>query len=380
MAARLFLLHVDDARPHTVSDAWFVALAGVHAVVLVTAASVPVVAIGLWWNANTISHNFIHRPFFARRWANGLFSIGLSLLLGVPQQFWRTRHLRHHARPEPRRYSLASAVSPTVALEGIAIVLMWAAIGWVSPRLLIGIYMPGYLLGLGLCWLQGHYEHHGGTTSHYGRLYNALFFNDGYHVEHHRRPHVHWSELARDERPPARSSSWPPVLRWIDDAAMFALGSLERLVVRSPVLQRFVLERHTRAFQRVLPRVGPVRRVTIVGGGLFPRTALIVRQLLPDATLTIVEADAANLAMARNHFPSALSSPSVSWHHARFDAGHRVDADLVVLPLAFRGDRAAVYRDPPAARVIVHDWIWRRRSPGARVSWLLLKRLNVVER
>jgi hypothetical protein len=102
--------------------------------------------------------------------------------------------------------------------------------------------------------------------------------------------------------------------------------------------------------------------------------------LLPDAILTILEADAANMAMARDDFPSALSSSSLSWHHALFEPAHRTDADLLVLPLAYRGDREAVYRDPPAARVIVHDWIWSRRPRGTRVSWLLLKRLNVIER
>ena len=31
-------------------------------------------------------------------------------------------------------------------------------------------YVPGYLAGLGLCYLQGHFEHVHGTTSHYGWL------------------------------------------------------------------------------------------------------------------------------------------------------------------------------------------------------------------
>jgi hypothetical protein len=61
--------------------------------------------------------------------------------------------------------------------------------------------MPGYLAGLGLCLLQGHFEHAGGTTSHYGWLYNRLFFNDGYHVEHHRRPGIHWTQLPFETSP-----------------------------------------------------------------------------------------------------------------------------------------------------------------------------------
>jgi hypothetical protein len=30
--------------------------------------------------------------------------------------------------------------------------------------------------------------------------------------------------------------------------------------------------------------------------------------------------------------------------------------------------------------MLIHDWIWRRRGDGVDVSWLLLKRLNVIRR
>jgi fatty acid desaturase len=65
-------------------DAGFVALAIAHAVALVFVPSIPLVAIGLWWNANTIAHNFIHRPFFKHPGANRLFAALLTLDLGVP--------------------------------------------------------------------------------------------------------------------------------------------------------------------------------------------------------------------------------------------------------------------------------------------------------
>jgi hypothetical protein len=65
--------------------------------------------------------------------------------------------------------------------------------------------------------------------------------------------------------------------------------------------------------------------------------------------------------------------------HARFSAAdHARDVDLIVIPLAFSGDRGAVYRRPPAPLVIVHDWMWRRRGRGCLISAALLKRLNVV--
>ena len=78
-------------------DALFVGLSLVHGAVLAVMPAAPVVAILLWWNANTISHNFIHRPFFGTRPANRLYSAYLTLVLGFPQTLWRQRHLRHHA-------------------------------------------------------------------------------------------------------------------------------------------------------------------------------------------------------------------------------------------------------------------------------------------
>src|SRR5436190_15717333 len=78
-------------------DGVFVGLSIAHAVALAVVPSWPLIALGLWWNANTIAHNFIHRPFFRTRPANTLYSAFLSLVLGVPQRLWRARHLAHHA-------------------------------------------------------------------------------------------------------------------------------------------------------------------------------------------------------------------------------------------------------------------------------------------
>ncbi|PYK57296.1 MAG: hypothetical protein DME21_17640, partial [Verrucomicrobia bacterium] len=82
---------------HSPWDALFVALAVVHGIVLLAFPSIPLIALGLWWNANTISHNFIHLPFFRARSLNMVFSAFESLVLGIPQRLWRDRHLAHHA-------------------------------------------------------------------------------------------------------------------------------------------------------------------------------------------------------------------------------------------------------------------------------------------
>src|SRR5712691_890791 len=111
-----------------------IALAVAHAVLLFTIPTAPVIALGLWWNSNTISHNFIHRPFFRRRWANLLFSAYLSVLLGIPQSLWRDRHLAHHAGVKRR-----PRLSARLAFETALVVSLWVAIAAAAPVFFISV-------------------------------------------------------------------------------------------------------------------------------------------------------------------------------------------------------------------------------------------------
>jgi hypothetical protein len=346
-------------------DRVMVCLAVLHGALVLRAPSAPLIALGIWWNSNTIAHTFIHRRFFRQRAANQLFAAYQSMLLGIPQRLWRDRHLVHHAgvdRP-PR-------VSGELVFQAALVVALWAALAAHAPAFFFTVYAPGYAAGLLLCALHGHYEHARGATSHYGQLYNLLFFNDGYHVEHHTRPGAHWTALPRQVRRDVVASRWPAVLRWLD---ALSLEGLERGVLRSALLQRFMLNRHERAFRRLLPPLPVVPRVAIVGGGLFPRTLLILRRLLPDASIVVIDRSADNIGIAR-----ALAPAGVCFEHACYGPALVQGFDIVVFPLAFSGDRAAIYCDPPAPAVFVHDWIWRRRGASAVVSLFLLKRLNLV--
>jgi len=69
-------------------------------------------------------------------------------------------------------------------------------------------YLPAFFVSLALVNVQNYYEHYGAlpentyanSVSHYGRLYNRLTFNDGYHQEHHLRPLTHWTQMPRVRR------------------------------------------------------------------------------------------------------------------------------------------------------------------------------------
>jgi hypothetical protein len=328
------------------------------------------IAVGVWWHANTVSHLFIHRPFFRRRAANTCVAALLTAALGFPQSLWRDRHLAHH-RGSRYRFRLTREI----VLQFGVVAAIWGAMAWAAPRFFAFVYLPGYLGGLLLCAVHGHYEHADGTTSHYGGLYNALCFNDGYHVEHHEHPSAAWWTLPRYRKSSSRASAWPAPLRWLEPTRMLTV--LERAVLRSPRLQRWVVRAHTGAFARVLADYPNARHIAIVGGGLFPRTALVLRQLLPDARLTIIDANATHLDIAR----AMLRDERVEFVRAQFPRdGSKVPCDVLVIPLSFDGDRAPLYAHPPAPVVIVHDWIWRIRGTSRLVSPLLLKRLNLVRR
>src|SRR5438552_13949294 len=64
-------------------------------------------------------------------------------------------------------------------------------------------FLPFWYFGHCLSYLNGYYLHYGGNpdvpiawgVSSYHKLYNWLWFNNGYHAEHHYRPRVHWTRM-----------------------------------------------------------------------------------------------------------------------------------------------------------------------------------------
>ena len=110
-------------------DSILVALTALHALVLIVWPLAPVIAFGVWWNANTVAHNFIHRPFFRSAGLNRLFSAALTLLLGFPQALWRDRHLAHHAGIEWRL-----RVSKHLCIETALVLGLWSVLAARAPR------------------------------------------------------------------------------------------------------------------------------------------------------------------------------------------------------------------------------------------------------
>jgi fatty acid desaturase len=347
------------------------------------------IAIGLAmnWGANTVSHIHLHRPLFRGAAANRLFSAYLSVLLAVPQRWWKLLHLRHHHLVEPGR-------PMRLGVEGvveIALVLAALALLAALAPALLAVVLPALAVGFGLCALQGHAEHAraGAGVDYHGRIYNRLWFNDGFHAAHHRAPSADWRRLADDGRADDTISRLPPALRWLEAlpglanrAVAASLDWLERVTQDIPIVRRHLLRAHAAAFASLLSSVERqrIRAVTVIGGALFPRTALALGPLLPQARFTIIDRAAAHVASARKQIALAGLAERVAFEIGSFDAIHPPQpCDLLVLPLAFRGERARYYRRPPAPLVAIHDWAWRSPASVRSARVLLLpKRINLV--
>ena len=205
-----------------------------------------VYAVSISWNINGISHNFIHTPYFTSPRLNNAFSMLESLAIGFSQTYYRRVHMLHHQGNGDRRAENGTTVDPLSiyrhgrngqpesvwgytflsffrddlaalhrdiaarrpeeAARGrreLCVFLAVAAAAFVYDWRAGLFFLPFYYLGNCLSSLNGYYEHlHGNPdapiawgVSSYNRLYNWLWFGNGYHAEHHYRPRTHWTQI-----------------------------------------------------------------------------------------------------------------------------------------------------------------------------------------
>jgi fatty acid desaturase len=203
-------------------------------------------SISISWNINGISHNFLHNPYFRSPALNRAFSVLESVMLGFSQVFYENVHKRHHIgnadlpdndgrtfdplsiyrrghaghaenvwtytflsylRDDPREtYNDIYRLSPREAYWGlveIAVFVLTFTLAFVLNWKFMCYFLPFYYFGHCLSYLNGYYLHLGGNpnvpiawgVSSYHKLYNWLWFNNGYHAEHHYRPRLHWTQM-----------------------------------------------------------------------------------------------------------------------------------------------------------------------------------------
>ncbi len=216
------------------------------------AAKIPLIAamgivysFSISWNINGISHNFIHNRFFNSRILNRIMSIVISVDCFFSQVIYEYVHRRHHMgnadKPDAGttidplsiyrhghdghaenvwRYVLTSFFreEPMIAYREIKRQnprkAQWGLFEMVlTAVLMIGLlifnwrfmfyFLPFWFFGHCLSYLNGYFLHFGGNSdvpmawgvSSYHKLYNWVWFNNGYHAEHHYRPRAHWTRM-----------------------------------------------------------------------------------------------------------------------------------------------------------------------------------------
>ena len=101
-------------------------------------------------------------------------------------------------KPDRRRRELRQ-----LQVDRAAHCLALGAFAVISWQWTVMCYLPAFFCALTLVNVQNYFRHYGAnpdsrmsdSVSHYGRLYNLVTFNDGYHQEHHLSPATHWSRM-----------------------------------------------------------------------------------------------------------------------------------------------------------------------------------------
>jgi fatty acid desaturase len=198
-------------------------------------------------NINGVAHNFIHNPFFRSQLLNRLFGVTQSIACCFSQTYYDVVHMQHHKGNSDRKdakgettdwlsiyrhghddeaenpwsYVFLSFFRDNPAaikrelrkrgetevrwgnLELAAVVVTLLTMLFFNWRYVVFYFLPFFYLGHCFSYLNGYFRHYGADpekpiawgVSSYGKIYNWLFFYNGYHAEHHFRPKVHWTKM-----------------------------------------------------------------------------------------------------------------------------------------------------------------------------------------
>src|SRR5262249_31669145 len=157
------------------------------------------------WNVQSISHNFIHNPFFTNEWLNRAFSVLESVAIGIPQTIYYHYHMNHHwgdndakgpdgstrdwgstyrhgRGNEPEafwkycvvgffRFELGPCLRMVVRCGQVQVAMLlvesfvlgafWLTLLWVDWRSFVSFYLPSYYLGWVLTYAHTYVLHYG---------------------------------------------------------------------------------------------------------------------------------------------------------------------------------------------------------------------------
>ena len=195
---------------------------------------------------NSPLHHHSHWPTFHNKKLNSAYELLLSMVGGIPHQFWRRNHLKHHVyvndKPvdgktqdpvsvfakgtngEVQNFWKFCFTTMIVAFKNM-VIFPKVPVQDSKPKMVaevllhdlyfLAVFIVDYRYGLYLLlvYIVAHFlngatsfgEHwtvldrRGDTTQDsigiYSKWYNIVGFGAGYHQEHHHRPNIHWTQL-----------------------------------------------------------------------------------------------------------------------------------------------------------------------------------------
>jgi fatty acid desaturase len=196
-------------------------------------------------NYQCIAHNFIHNPFFKSNKLNNLFSLFNSISLGTPQTLYHLHHVNHHRYnndPIDSKNGTTRDLSSTyrygkdgkeeswllysvlgifrtdfliyfqqakkqgkssiVKIEALCLSLWIILLLILNPMGFFTFYLPVWFASHIFSLMENFAEHYQASrfpyskaVSCYNKIYNLLWFNNGFHHEHHLHPQIHWLDL-----------------------------------------------------------------------------------------------------------------------------------------------------------------------------------------
>ena len=203
-------------------------------------------------NINGVSHNFIHNPFFRSDLLNRIFGVFNSVGCCFSQTYYDAVHMQHHKGNSDRQDEQGETIdwlsiyrhghdgeaenpwsyvflsffrdSPAAIRKDLrkransdlfwgnlelaafaATLLVMFLFNW---RYVLFYFLPFFYLGHCFSYLNGYFRHYGADpdkpiawgVSSYGKLYNWIYYYNGYHAEHQFRPKVHWTKMEQFHR------------------------------------------------------------------------------------------------------------------------------------------------------------------------------------
>jgi fatty acid desaturase len=97
-----------------------------------------------------------------------------------------------------KRGQMAQLYAEIAGMSALGLALL--ALDW---RFFAFAYLPSVYLSWIMTHVENYYDHYraadpanrfADSVSYYGKLFNRLYFNEGYHLEHHIAPSVHWTK------------------------------------------------------------------------------------------------------------------------------------------------------------------------------------------